>query len=271
MVRQYFLGLESSTITNDTSNADHQFTTDAQQPSTSSKAASKLVMDLEGVHTQLKKTLLESRKIISGEGIELPKPPASARQKDKSPSPNASNDTTNSVTVEEEEEEDEEPEKEKSAAATTGKPKIINSERVNIKLNRYRLGQRGVVTTTDTTTTTTTGTGTGSSAPEHSEDAAVIASLQNEILEQSKSQNKSVPVDSLKDSDDSLLKSSQAPVKDSGELSKNDASNDENNQSVILDVSSAAGKFIIIISRQYTYLRLWILILGKIFLFVCCQ
>lgn len=203
------------------------------QTSVNNGNTSLLVRNVQSIHAQLKKTLLESQKLISGEGLDLPHLPIPFRNVEKSPSisMDLSRNTTPSDSLMEAVEQ---PKKYPEATATTGKPRILNNERVNIRLDRFiRTQASGNVINgrRSSKAMTPAMSSTVKEAPDQGEH--MVEMLQNEILEQSKSINKSVPADSLKDSDDSFLKSSQAPVKNSGELNRNyavDGQSDDNNQ-----------------------------------------
>ena len=231
-------------MTTEDSNSINQATSSGQ-PSANG-AGGTLVENIEAIYAKLRRTLTDSEKIITGDEVELPHPSIPYEEIDKSESTiSKDSQTTDSL--------DETADKVKPVETTVAtdvsstKPRIINDERVHIKLDRFVSGGRPSrkaeiekpevdVATTGTATVAQASTAdTATNVPDQNEE--IVQRLQMEILEQSKSLNKSAPVDSLKDSDDSLLKSSQAPAKESGDSSKNAASYDENNQPIILDVS----------------------------------
>ncbi|XP_016837367.1 serine-rich adhesin for platelets isoform X1 [Nasonia vitripennis] len=225
---------ELSTVTNeDTAVHPSSQTLRHSQTSVDNGNASLLVRNVQSIHAQLKKTLLESQKLISGEGLDLPHLPIPFRNIEKSPSisMDLSRNTTPSESLTEAVEQ---PKRCPETASTSGKPRILNNERVNIRLDRFISNQASGSAFNGRRTSkamTTVMSSTVKEAPDQGEH--MVEMLQNEILEQSKSINKSVPADSLKDSDDSFLKSSQAPVKDSGESNRNfavDGQSDDKNQ-----------------------------------------
>jgi hypothetical protein len=233
------LGLEIAVSSNDESNSVSKIFPRSQLSGNFEK--SRLVNSIEAIHAQLKMKLMESRKIISGKGLDLPKSPLPCRYAEKSSS--ISSDLSKDLTGSESFEENAEKLRiaRMSSSKACAKPRIVNDERVHIKLDRFRIGsnprrtggggESGKTTVVPSTSKVTTETVTN--APDQNED--MVEMLSKEILEQSKSINKSVAIDSLKDSDDSILKSSKIVEKDPGESDDNAVTND-NNQSINLDV-----------------------------------
>ncbi|XP_058795681.1 uncharacterized protein LOC131666786 isoform X2 [Phymastichus coffea] len=179
-----------------------------------------VVKSIESIHAQLKQTLVESQKIISQKIFDSSKSPPLAvtvAAREKSPSLDWSKDTLTNDSLEVSTEKT----KSSATAATQqlpqqqspiekSKPKILNSEQVNFRIDRFRMSQDTKSTSTEVT------------AEHQQNEDQMVEQLSKEILEQSKSINKSVlPVDKSKDSDDDLLKSSQAPVKHDDETTKN--------------------------------------------------
>lgn len=185
---------------------------------------------------------MESRRIISGERIKLPEP---ARPKERSPS--ISKDTSLSESIEEKNE------KIRRKNLVPTKPKIISNERVNIQLDRFHIGQStkrtgGGGDGVKSTTTSSAEVATTSSADQNED---VVKMLSKEILEQSKNINQTVqPNNNFKNTDDSLLKSSQTAVKESEKSNENpdDDDNKENNQSANLDVSQVHIKILFLLN-----------------------
>ncbi|XP_011493782.1 PREDICTED: uncharacterized protein LOC105359004 [Ceratosolen solmsi marchali] len=215
---------------------------------------SRLVNSIEAIHTQLKRKLLESRKIISSKGMSLPKSPVACSYADKSSSISIdlSKDITGSESLEEHMEKPKNTEASSSnscakprntevlSSNACAKPKIVSDERVNIKLNHFRLEANsrmaGGANESCKPAETTSKVAQEQILSALDQNEEMVEMLSKEILEQSKSINKSVAMDSLKDSDEPILKPSKAVSKDLGESDKNEAASD-NNQSINLDTS----------------------------------
>lgn len=249
----------------DSSNGDSNTATQTQTiPSGQSTATSVNVNQLErkidSLHAQLKQTFLESQKIIIQKSLESsksPPPTVTIHTRDKSPSLERSKDTLTNDSLEvsaekakilatstqhstqqqqqqqHQQKEQQQLQQQHQPPSEKVKPKVLNSERVNIRLDHFRMSQGAQSTATEAT-----------AEQRRLQNENVVEQLSKEILEQSKSINKSVPpVDKSKDFDDDPLKSSQAPVKNDDESTENgpaaitvSTENDEDDRSDSLEV-----------------------------------
>ncbi|XP_033227539.1 uncharacterized protein LOC117179643 [Belonocnema kinseyi] len=151
-----------------------------------------LVENVEAINNQLARTLQESRRIIAGEGINLPKPPVSYSLIEKSPELSDSRSKESIISSI-----DEDPQITEERAEK-GKPKIISSEPVNLNIDKFR------VLRSPSKPEGRNRTGSAKTASGHED---VVEQISKEILEQSKSLNKSfglVTLESLKESDSYL-------------------------------------------------------------------
>lgn len=151
-----------------------------------------LVENVEAINNQLARTLQESRRIIAGEGINLPKPPVSYSQIEKSPELSDSRSKESIISSI-----DEDPQIIEERAEK-GKPRIISSEPVNLNIDKFRVLR---------SPSKLEGRNRAGSAKSPSGHEDVVEQISKEILEQSKSLNKSfglVTLDSLKETDSYL-------------------------------------------------------------------
>lgn len=215
-------------ITSKDSNSASQIISSSQLSSNGDQVVKKA----ESVCTQLKKTLMVSRQIISGGGVKLCE--SLKDNKDKL-SPMSKNTSSLSDSTEEKVKKNQQ---QHSDSAPSNKPKIVCNEKVNIDLDRFKPAPKPNRTSggSDDVNPVTTSIGadlpTGNSSDQN-KDAVEI--LSKEILEQSKSLNKS-PNDILKNVDDSSFKTSQPVMKDSGESNENAADNQKHDPSENLNV-----------------------------------
>ena len=168
------------------------------QPQSSKEEVNDLVKNIETLHANLKKTLYESQKIISAEGMSLKKP-LPYNELEKSPSLSDISKNTTSESTKNEDENKKLP----TVKSNLTKPKILNDERVNISLSRFKNPQRNIKAL---------------NSQSHCNDD-VIKKLSQEILEQSNSLNKSLP-ENVNDSNISCLKSSKVALGDSEDSNK---------------------------------------------------
>ncbi|XP_014206943.1 uncharacterized protein LOC106638343 isoform X2 [Copidosoma floridanum] len=236
LVRNEQKGLELSVMTtSENSKLTSRSDSTSQPPGSGS-----LIKNIEAIHAQLKKALEESRKIISSDDIELPKSTKHVKINEKSPSTtiDLSKETINSESLE-----DEAKEEPPQHSTPTGppKPRIVSEQRVNIPLGRFQYLQKPRFSTNnDKNKSTATSITAEVADADVDQSEQMVQMLSKELLEQSKSVNKSTPVDNLKDSDDSILKKSEATaVKDSGDSNENGVSTDEQNQSENFDTSNS--------------------------------
>ncbi|KAJ8679772.1 hypothetical protein QAD02_015559 [Eretmocerus hayati] len=230
-VRNEQKGLELSMATQEDSNSACQLIPNSQ----SSVSGDELVKNIEAIHAQLKRTLMDSQKLISGEGIAIAK---SATDHDNAKKSSSSKGSPNAPEVLSASSHQTKVSSPTSPRGRT-KPRIVNNERVNIRLDRFRVPQITEATTRTAAGAQTAEVSTASAllnGPEQNDE--MVEKLSQEILEQSKSINKSVPNDDFKNSDNPLPQPSQEDVNEPEEASKEDTSVAENDQSVNLEMSN---------------------------------
>ena len=151
-----------------------------------------LVENVEAINNQLARTLQESRRIIAGEGINLPKPPVAYSQIEKSPELSDSRSKESIISSINEDPQG------IGERAKTGQPRIISNEPANLNIDKFRILRNS---------TKLEGKNPAGSAKSPSRHEDVVERISKEILEQSKSLNKSsglVTLESLKETDSYL-------------------------------------------------------------------
>lgn len=164
--------------------------------------------NVEAINNQLARTLQESRRIIAGEGIDLPKPPLSYSQIQKSPDISDSKSKEESTSSSNEEDDNDRIEK--------LKPKIVSEETVKLNLDKFRIFQNPKLENKINDPDKQSG---------HDD---IVEKISNEILQQSKSVDKSsgfVTLDSFKETDSYLAMKEEFDFRDF------DSSEEQNNVS----------------------------------------
>lgn len=185
-----------------------------------------LVENVEAINNQLAKTLQESRKIIAGEGIDLPKPPLDFSQIQKSPdiSDLKSKESTSSSNDDNDDNEDDDDNDDDDPSEKL-KPKILSQETVKLNLDKFRLFKSP--SKIDLKSGETIG---------HED---IVEKISNEILQQSRSVDKSsgfVTLESFKEADSYLA------MKDEFDFREFDSIEEQNDRNVLERRTSQSPK-----------------------------
>lgn len=180
------------------------------------QAMCKLVEDIEAVHAQLAKTLIESQKITGREAVPEEESSRDAKIQASTSTPK-SKSVDNTVTTHTQESE---------TVEGKAKPKIISDKRVNLQLNRFKTQQKTQAPTPIRKIPDRNSWQTRT-VPLHSEE--VIEKLSREILRQTNSLDKTGSAFiSLKRSDESSTQHKASPSKEAN-LTNNTSSEHEKN------------------------------------------
>ncbi|XP_014478706.1 PREDICTED: uncharacterized protein LOC106746543 [Dinoponera quadriceps] len=169
------------------------------------QAIRKLIESIEAIHSQLAKTLFESQKIIGNGDSDYELAPDVEAQAITSTSRSKSIDTA--------------PVQKSEVARDKAKPKVINDEKVNIQLNRFKMQQKPQAMP-NAIRTPERKSWPPCALSLHEEE--VIEKLSKEILEQSKSLDKaSSAFVSLKGNDETSVQEKMPPLDNNANLKNN--------------------------------------------------
>lgn len=170
-----------------------------------------LVENVEAINNQLARTLQESRRIIAGEGIDLPKPPVSYSEIQQSPDISDSKSKESSSSVED---------LQLIEDVAKLKPKIINEETVKLNLDKFRIFQNP-----SKLEMKNDGPSGEVIQPGHED---IVEKISKEILQQSKSVDKSsgfVTLESFKETDSYLAMKDEFDFRDFDSLEEQNDGN----------------------------------------------